>query len=106
VVVDLRPGPLFGRRAVESLLQGAPIVVPGQSAARQHAAAGGGLWFTSPEELLSCLEALEDPGVRATLGDQGREAATPHYGSPEAFVEQVLGAVGWGAHDGSQDADG
>jgi len=106
VVVDLRPGPLFGRRAVESLLQGTPVVVPGQSAARQHAAAGGGLWFTSPEELLSCVDALEDPGVRTALGDQGREAATRRYGSPEAFVERVLGAVGWGAHDGSRDAHG
>jgi len=100
MVVDLRPGPLFGRRAVESLLQGTPVVVPGQSAARQHAAAGGGLWFTSPEELLSCLDALEDPEVRTALGGQGWEAATRRYGSPEAFVERVLGAVGWGEDGG------
>ncbi|MHB1717077.1 MAG: glycosyltransferase [Acidimicrobiales bacterium] len=96
VVVDLRPGPLVARRAIESLLHGTPVVVPEQSAARQHAAAGGGLWFATPQELLSCLDALEDPGVRAALGDQGNEAATRHYGSPEAFVERVLGAVGWG----------
>lgn len=96
VVVDLRPGPLFARSAIESLLHGTPIVVPEESAARQHAAAGGGLWFASPQELLECLDTLGDPGVRTTLGDQGREEATRHYGTTEAFVGRVLSAVGWG----------
>ena len=37
LTVDLRPGRLFARRCIESLLYGTPIVVPHEGRARQHA---------------------------------------------------------------------
>ncbi|MGH9096096.1 MAG: glycosyltransferase [Acidimicrobiales bacterium] len=95
VVVDLRPGPLLGRRAVDSLLYGTPIVVPGNSRAREHAElGGGGLWFDTPGELAWCVEAMLDPEVRAVFSAQGRAYAEAAYGSTDGFIERVLRAAG------------
>ncbi|HEY1990506.1 MAG TPA: hypothetical protein VGG43_13635 [Acidimicrobiales bacterium] len=95
VVVDLRPGPLFGRRGVDSLLYGTPIIVPGNSRAREHAElGGGGLWFDTPGELAWCVEAMLDPEVRAVFSAQGRAYAEAAYGSTDGFIERVLRAAG------------
>jgi hypothetical protein len=94
VVVDLTPGPVIARRSLVALGQGTPVLVPAGSAAEEHAAAGGGLWFSSEAELVQLLGALaERPEVAARLGAQGRAYAADHYGSPEAFAEALGQAV-------------
>jgi len=95
VTVDLRPGRLFARRCIESLLYGTPIVVPHDSRARQHAERGrGGLWFAGPAELTWCIEGLLEPAARGALGAQGRSYAEAEYGSTDRFIERVLDACG------------
>jgi hypothetical protein len=95
VTVDLRPGALFARRCVDSLLYGTPIVVPSDSRAREHAERGrGGLWFTNPAELTWCVEALLDPSTRDTFSGQGRSYAEEEYGSTDRFIERVITACG------------
>jgi hypothetical protein len=99
VVVDLRPGPLFARRCVDALLFGTPIVVPAGSRACEHAQAGGGLWFTTPAELLWCVEAMLDPPTRRVFSRQGRTYAEDRYGSTQRFVDRVVGATGLAVTD-------
>jgi hypothetical protein len=95
VTVDLRPGRLFARRCIESLLYGTPIVVPHDSRARQHAERGrGGLWFADPAELTWCVEGLLAPAARDALGAQGRAYAEAEYGSTDRFIHRVLDACG------------
>ncbi len=95
VTVDLRPGPLLARRCLDSLLFGTPIVVPADSAGRQHAERGrGGLWFTGASELTWCVEGLLDPQVATTLGAQGRAYAEEEFGSTDRFIERVTAACG------------
>jgi hypothetical protein len=98
VTVDLRPGCLFARRCVESLLYGTPVIVPTGSRAREHAERGrGGLWFADPAELIWCVEAILDPTVRAPLSAQGRAYAEQEFGSTDRFIERVLAACGLAA---------
>jgi hypothetical protein len=95
VTVDLRPGSLFGRHSLESLLYGTPIVVPASSAAREHAETGSaGLWFGGSAELIWSLEALGEPGVAEVLGEQGRRYTDERYGSTPAFITRTLAAIG------------
>jgi len=95
VVVDLRPGPLFARRCVDSLLYGTPIIVPEDSRAREHAQlGGGGLWFSTPGELTWCIEEVLRPDTREALSRQGRAYAEEHYGSTDRFVDRVVRATG------------
>jgi hypothetical protein len=108
VVVDLRPGPLFGRRAVDSLLYGTPIIVPGNSRAREHAElGGGGLWFDTPGELVWCVEAMLDPEIRSIFSAQGQAYAEAAYGSTDGFIQRVLMATGDArAGDGGRGIEG
>jgi hypothetical protein len=95
VTVDLRPGRLFARRGIESLLYGTPIVVPHDSRAREHAERGrGGLWFANPAELTWCIEGLLEGAAGHTLGAQGRSYAEAEYGSTDRFIDRVLVACG------------
>ncbi|HEV3282081.1 MAG TPA: hypothetical protein VG032_10830 [Acidimicrobiales bacterium] len=95
VTVDLRPGRLFARRCVDSLLYGTPIVVPYDSRAREHAQrGGGGLWFDGAAELTWCIEALLDPTIRNAFSDQGRSYAEDEYGSTDRFIDRVTIACG------------
>ncbi|MHB1712279.1 MAG: glycosyltransferase [Acidimicrobiales bacterium] len=95
VVVDLKPGPLFARRCVESLLYGTPIIVPGSSRAREHGELGrGGLWFDTPGELTWCVESMLAPEVRSVFSAQGKEYAEDMFGSTEGFVERILRSTG------------
>lgn len=91
--VDLRPGRLFARRSVESLLYSTPIVVPSHSRAREHAEAGGGLWFEGPSDLACCVEAMFEPAVREPLGARGMHYAQSRYGSTDAFIDRVVSAT-------------
>jgi hypothetical protein len=95
VTVDLRPGRLFARRCVDSLLFGTPIVVPHDSRAREHAERGrGGLWFSNPAELTWCVEALLEPSTRDTFSVQGRRYAEEEFGSTDRFIERVVSGCG------------
>ncbi len=93
-VVDLLPGDLFARECVESLRYGVPVVVPARSAADGLAQAAGGMRFSSTADLLSCLDTLGDPGVRAALASRGREVADRWYGDPHGLVARLAGALG------------
>ena len=95
VCVDLCPGGLIGRECVESMLLGTPILVPRSSQAKQHAAGGGGLWFSDPAELLGAAKALDRPQLRDVLGVQARDLATTQFGDTTSFVRRV----GEGLHD-------
>jgi hypothetical protein len=95
VTVDLRPGRLFARRCLESLLYGTPIIVPDNSRAREHAERGrSGLWFSNASELTWCTEALLDPANRAPFSAQGQAYADDAYGSTDRFIGRVLDACG------------
>jgi len=95
MTVDLRPGALFARRCIDSLLCGTPVVVPADSRARQHAESGaGGLWFSSPGELIWCVEAMLEPDVRRRLGAQGKRYADAEFASTPAFVDRVEAVIG------------
>jgi len=92
--VDLRPGRLFARRCLESLLYSTPIVAPASTRAAEHAASGGGLWFEGPSDLAYCVEAMFDPALGDALGEEGSRYAERHYGSTDRFIEKVLSAAG------------
>jgi len=93
VTVDLRPGRLFARRCVESLLYGTPVVVPRDSRAREHAQRGrGGLWFENPAELTWCIESLLESPTHDAFRVQGRSYAEEEYGSTDAFIHRVARA--------------
>jgi hypothetical protein len=95
VTVDLRPGRLFARRCVESLLFGTPIVVPAIGRARDLAERSrGGLWFRSPSELTWCTEALLEGPARDIFGQQGRSYAEEEFGSTDRFIQRVLESSG------------
>ena len=87
--VDLSPGALINRECVESMLLGTPILVPRSSLAMQHAAAGGGLWFSGPAELLGAARVFGQPEVRGGLGTQARNLAATRFGDARSFVRQV-----------------
>ncbi len=89
VTVDLGPGELLARECVESLRYGIPVVVPATTAAAELAGEGGGLWYRDPAELVGCVDAVNDPKLRNTLGDQGRRFADDWYGNADRFVERV-----------------
>jgi len=91
-VVDVRPGRLYGRRTLDALLYGTPVVAPADSRAREHVARGG-LWFDGPGDLRWCVEALGDERTRRRLGDQGRRYAEERYCGLEAFSSRVADAV-------------
>jgi hypothetical protein len=100
VTVDQAPGALVARECVESLRYGVPVVVPAGTPAAHLAASGGGLWYQDVPELLGCVEALQDPALRTTLGAQGREIADRWYGDAAAFVARVGAAVAALGRDG------
>jgi hypothetical protein len=89
--VDLRPPGPFGRESVESMLLGTPVIVPDDSAAMEHvAAAGGGLWYRNPGELLDGVRTVVGDGVlRAQLGEQAQRYATAHHGDMADFVTRT-----------------
>lgn len=93
LTIDLAPGPIIARECVESLRFGTPVVVPTESAAQQHADAGGGLSFSGFAELLHCVEQMCDHETRDAMSVRGRRYADERYGDPGAFVAQVAATI-------------
>jgi hypothetical protein len=93
VTIDLAPGPIIARECIESLRFGTPVVVPAESAARQHAETGGGLSFSGFAELLDCVQRISDDEARDELSVRGRRYADDRYGDPAAFVAQVASTL-------------
>lgn len=93
MVVDLAPEPFLARRCLTALAYGTPVVVPAGTVAAAHAAHGGGLWFDSPAELVWTVQALLDDATRTMLGAQGSAYTAAHYGSTDAFVDDVIRVV-------------
>jgi len=92
--VDLRPPSFFGRESLESLLLGTPIVVRQASTAQEYAeSSGGGLWYTSPGEMIGCIGALLDDTTRARLAERGRDFGEAEHGSHDRFVAEVAAFV-------------
>lgn len=88
--IDLRPAGPLGREAIESMLLGTPVVVPDRSASMEHAAdADGGLWYRDLGELVDCVRALTDPGLRARLALQARAWAERTHGDLGEFVDRA-----------------
>ena len=94
-VVDAKPGTIFGRLSLESLLHETPVIVPASSSAREHAQLGnGGLWFEDEEDLIWCAEALADRPDAEALGLQGRRYAEKRYSGTQAFIDRVNSLLG------------
>jgi len=71
-----------------------PVVVPAGSAAAAHAsAAGGGLAYDSPGELLDAAVALMDDDYRSRLGEQGRAYVLAHHADMDDFVARMTALV-------------
>lgn len=89
--VDARPGTPFGREAIESMLFSSPPIVPEGSAAHAHVArANGGLWYTTPGEILDLANCLiDDHDLRRGLRDDGLAYAATHHEQMDDFVERT-----------------
>jgi hypothetical protein len=97
--IDARPPGPVGSLALESMLLGVPVIVPDDSAARAHVAAGnGGLWYRNVGELLDAVRVVLSPRIGTKLAAQGRAYALARHGDNDAFVARtaafVLGADG------------
>ena len=93
-VIDLRPGTFVARECIEALRVGTPIIAPAGSVGAEHGAAGGGIGFTTVDELLRAVAFLEDKAARDELGHQGRVMAEERYGHPDQLVERMAHVVG------------
>lgn len=92
-VIDLRPGTLVARECVEALRVGTPVIAPAGSIGAEHGAAGGGIGFTTVDQLLQAVASLEDKAVRDELGHQGRIMADKRYGHPDQLVDRMADIV-------------
>ena len=80
----------FSLVVLEAWTMGVPVLVNGACAATmEHCTrSGGGLWFDSYRSFESTVERLTgDPGLRARLGDAGRDYTALHYSWP-ALIER------------------
>ena len=92
--IDVRPPGPVGAIAIESMLLGVPVVVPGDSAAQAHvAAASGGLWYRDVGELFDAVRVLVSSPIGATLARQGRAYAQAKHGDNDAFVARTATLV-------------
>ncbi len=88
--VDTRKDLLLGREVLESMSYGVPVVVNRLSAAYQHAkTSGGGLWYSTLEELARCIDILRNDDSARSLGHKARDYVTKSYGSADNFIKQV-----------------
>jgi hypothetical protein len=93
-LIDLRPGGVLGREAIESLLIGTPVLVPSTSTSRQIVVdSGGGHVYSDEVGLIEAVVALSDPKRRAKLADRGREWALRVHGDRERFVANVTNSL-------------
>jgi hypothetical protein len=94
VTVDLRPGGLFGREAIESMLLGAPVIAPaGSSAGEVAGRSGGGVVLADEADLPDLVGSLTAGGLRDQLVERGTAYVTPRHGDQAAFVERTVAAV-------------
>lgn len=92
-VVDLAPGPLFGRECVEAIRYDLPVVLRTGCGADGIVGAGGALGFTALGELYDDVEALGDAATSSRLVDAGRELAETWYAGADRFVERLRVAL-------------
>lgn len=94
-LVDLRPGGVIAREAIESLLIGTPVVVPTTSRARGVVEeSGGGYVFAAEDELAGALGSLAGvDGSRDEIAARGREWARRMHGDQGRFVAEVTGCL-------------
>jgi hypothetical protein len=92
--VDLRPGGLFGREAIESILLGVPVIAPAGSPAGEVAErSGGGSVLADEADLGDAVRALTAGELRDELVERGTSYASANHGDHAAFVERVVAAV-------------
>jgi len=92
--IDLRPATVFGREAIESMMFDSPIIVPDDSAAKEHVcAANAGLWYRNNGELLDAVRVLSDRSVRERFARNGRAYVDMHHSDLENFVERICALV-------------
>jgi hypothetical protein len=93
-LIDLRPGGVLGREAIESLLIGTPVLVPSTSTSRRIVVeSGGGHVYWDEDDLIEAVVALSDPKERAKVADRGREWALRVHGDRERFVADVTNSL-------------
>jgi hypothetical protein len=88
-LVDLRPGGVLGREAIESLLLGTPVLVPRTSTTRSVVEeSGGGLVYGGEDELVDALELLTSASTtRDDLARRGTEWASRLHGDHARLTE-------------------
>ena len=92
--IDLRPASPFGREAIESMMFDSPIIVPDDSAAKEHVqAANAGLWYRNNGELLDAIRVLSDRSIREQFARNGRAYVDAHHSDLDAFVERIFALV-------------
>jgi hypothetical protein len=92
--VDLRPGPVYARRCLQSLVHGTPVLVPAATRGREHAQLGRcGLWFDGPTEFLRATDALLTPPVSEVLGRQSAGYVAQWCRSSEGFVDDIFSSL-------------
>jgi glycosyltransferase involved in cell wall biosynthesis len=82
VVVCPSPVESLSLLALEALSVGTPVLVNARSAVLvEHCVrSNGGLWYADRDEFVECLKLLvNDAGLRAALGRNGREYVRRHY---------------------------
>lgn len=94
-LVDLSGTDLVARSALEAMCLGVPVLAPAGSAAAAHAElGGGGLWFTTPAELLEAVAAIvADARLAADLGAAASRWADPLLPGPVGFGRRVRSAL-------------
>lgn len=89
--IDLRPATAFGREAIESMMFDSPVIVPDDSAAKEHVqAANAGLWYRTNGELLDAVRVLTDRSIRERFARNGRAYVDVHHSDLEAFGERLF----------------
>jgi hypothetical protein len=89
-LVDIRPGGVIGREAIESLLIGTPVILPETSRSRSVVEeSGGGYVFAGEDGLMQSLGLLTTGGTREDVAAKGREWARRVHGDQDRFVAQV-----------------
>jgi len=92
--IDLRPATAFGREAIESMMFDSPIIVPDDSAAKEHVqAANAGLWYRNNGELLDAVRVLSDRSIREQFARNGRAYVDAHHSNLDDFVERICDLV-------------
>jgi hypothetical protein len=100
-LVDIRPGGVIGREAIESLLIGTPVLLPVTSPSRFVVdESGGGYVFAGEDVLIDGLVRLTSGAGRSDVARRGREWAERVHRDQGRFVAEVTGRL-FGAAESS-----